>query len=73
MLSPFDEMKQWIRFGAEDEARLRALWPAVESELVPVTDLFYARILESPGAAAVLLLVLVKEHQPPPESGRIEV
>jgi signal transduction histidine kinase len=54
MLSPFDEMKQWIRFGAEDEARLRALWPAVESELVPVTDLFYARILESPGAAAVL-------------------
>ncbi len=54
MQNAFDEMKHWIRFGPDDERRLVRLWPAVEVELFALTEVFYARILESPGAAAVL-------------------
>lgn len=53
-MHPFDEMKAWIRFGPDDEARLRALWPFVQPQLFALTDTFYARILETPGAASVL-------------------
>ncbi|MDP2311643.1 MAG: protoglobin domain-containing protein [Pseudomonadota bacterium] len=53
-MHPFDEMKAWTRFDAADEERLRALWPFVEPELFPLTDTFYERILEQPGAASVL-------------------
>ncbi|MFN7145724.1 MAG: protoglobin domain-containing protein, partial [Myxococcota bacterium] len=53
-MHPFDEMKAWIRFGPEDEARLRALWPVVEKNLHPLVDTFYDRILEQPGAATVI-------------------
>lgn len=53
-MHPFDEMKAWIRFDSQDEARLRALWPVVEPKLVALADTFYDRILEHPQAAAVL-------------------
>ncbi|MES2642781.1 MAG: protoglobin domain-containing protein [Myxococcota bacterium] len=50
----FDEMKSWMGFGPDDEARLRALWPLVQPHLFALTDTFYERILAHPGAAAVL-------------------
>lgn len=53
-MHPFDEMKSWIGFGPADEERLRALGPLVEPELAGMADLFYARVLSHPGAAAVL-------------------
>lgn len=53
-MHPFDEMKSWIGFGPADEERLRALAPLVEPELGGMADLFYARVLSHPGAAAVL-------------------
>ena len=53
-MHPFDEMKSWIDFTEADEARLRGLWPYVEPHLNELSDLFYARILAHPGAAAVI-------------------
>ncbi len=53
-MSPFDEMKSWIGFGPADEQRLRALLPFVRPRLRALSDVFYARILAHPGAAAVL-------------------
>lgn len=52
-MHPFDEMKAWVGFGPDDEARLRALWPEVRPRLDALTDTFYARILQFPSAAAV--------------------
>jgi signal transduction histidine kinase len=49
----FDEMKAWVDFGADDEARLRALWPFIEPRLGEITQRFYARALSFPGAARV--------------------
>ncbi len=53
-MHPFDEMKSWIGFTEADEVRLRALWPLVAPELTRLSDLFYSKILEHPGAAEVL-------------------
>lgn len=53
-MHPYDEMKSWVGFTAEDEARLRALWPLAQPELPRLADLFYSRILAHPTASAVL-------------------
>lgn len=50
----FDEMKSWMGFGPDDEARLHALWPLVQPHLFALTDTFYERILAHPGASVVL-------------------
>jgi signal transduction histidine kinase len=50
----FDEMKSWVGFTRDDEARLVALWPIVAPELGALSDSFYDHILAHPGAAAVL-------------------
>jgi signal transduction histidine kinase len=49
-----EELKSWIGFDAEDEARLRAFSPVAASHLTALADVFYARILAHPGASAVL-------------------
>ncbi|MFZ5480427.1 MAG: protoglobin domain-containing protein [Myxococcota bacterium] len=53
-MHPFDEMKSWVGFGPDDEARLRALRPVVQPHLEDLSDTFYARILAHPEAARVL-------------------
>ncbi len=53
-MHPFDEMKSWIGFDAEDEVRLRALLVHARPYLKPLSDRFYERILAHPKAAAVL-------------------
>lgn len=53
-MHPLDEMKSWLGFGSEDEARLREVWPHVQQRLDQVTDRFYAQVLRHPGSAAVL-------------------
>lgn len=50
----FQELKAYIGFGPDDEARLRALKPALESEFGAIADAFYARILQHPDARAAL-------------------
>lgn len=52
-LAPLEEMAAWVDFTAEDEGRLRALWPLVEREMSTITDTFYERILSNPTARAV--------------------
>lgn len=52
-MHPFDEMKSWVGFASDDEARLRALWPAVGPHRDALADQFYERVLAHPGAAAV--------------------
>lgn len=49
-----DEMKSWVRFSPADEERLRALAPLAEPHLHELADVFYARILEHPGASRVI-------------------
>lgn len=46
----FDEIKRYIGFDAEDEARLRALGPRVTPHCVRIVDDFYEHILNHPGA-----------------------
>lgn len=50
----FDEMKSWVGFGPDDEARLVRLLPHARSSLPGLADLFYERILAHPTAAAVI-------------------
>jgi len=50
----FDELKHYVRFGAADEAALRALAPHMEAELQPIASTFYDRILEHRGARETL-------------------
>lgn len=46
----FDEIKRYIGFDAEDEARLRALGPRVAPHCVRIVDDFYDHILNHSGA-----------------------
>lgn len=48
-----DELKSWIGFSSADEARLRALRPAVAPHLERIADRFYAAIQASPQAHQV--------------------
>ncbi|MBL8921540.1 MAG: histidine kinase [Myxococcaceae bacterium] len=50
----FAELKQYVGFTAADEARLRAVRPAVQHAFGPAIDAFYARILEHADARAAL-------------------
>lgn len=52
-MTPLEEMKAWVRFDADDEARLRELWPLCEPRLDELTRRFYDRALRFPGAARV--------------------
>ena len=45
-MGPFDEMKAYVRFSAEDAQRLEDFWPHVEPRLKDITREFYDRILE---------------------------
>ncbi len=48
------QMKRWIRFADDDQARLQRAWPFVEPHLHEVTNRFYERVAEDPDARAVL-------------------
>lgn len=50
----FEELKQYVRFGQDDEASLRSLAPHLGPQFAAIADAFYARILEHEGAHAVL-------------------
>ena len=49
----FDEMKQYVRFGPEDERALRAFAPTAEPHFRAITETFYQRLVEHPEARAV--------------------
>jgi PAS domain S-box-containing protein len=44
--SLFDELKRYVRFGAEDERALRAFSPIAKSHYARIADEFYARLRE---------------------------
>jgi PAS domain S-box-containing protein len=50
----FAELKRYMRFGAEDEAALRAFLPQVEPHFAAITETFYERIQSHPSAFSVL-------------------
>lgn len=52
-MQPWDVLKLWTGFDADDERRLAALLPLIERDLPQVSDHFYAAILRFPSAAAV--------------------
>ena len=52
-MHPFDEMKEYVGFSADDAARLRALHTLLGSEEEEIIDAFYQKILDS-GARSVL-------------------
>src|SRR5690606_30202497 len=54
MMHAFDEMKAYVDFGPEDEARLRALWPRLEPHADQIVEHFYEKVRASPGARSVL-------------------
>ena len=51
----FEELKRYVGFSSADEAALRALHPLAKPFFVPITEQFYARILEHEGARAALI------------------
>jgi len=50
----WQDMVEYVGFTPADTETLRVLWPAVEPRLGWAVDRFYAAILRSPGARAVL-------------------
>lgn len=48
-----EEMKRYVRFGAEDEEALRALAPYVQSSFRPIAEAFYERLSEHEEARRV--------------------
>ncbi len=50
----FEEMKQYVGFGEEDAANLRALATAIEPRLPRVVDRFYQEVRRHPGARQAL-------------------
>lgn len=50
----FEELKQYVRFGQDDEEALRSLGPHLAPDFTTIADAFYARIQEHEGANAVL-------------------
>lgn len=53
-MHPFDDMKSWVGYTADDAEVLHAFWPHVEPSLSRVTDAFYGQVLSHAGAASVL-------------------
>jgi signal transduction histidine kinase len=51
----FEELKRYIRFGAEDERALRELHTAAVPHLQRIADVFYDRILTHDGARQALV------------------
>ena len=51
----FVELKRYVGFGPDDEARLRALHPLVSPHFVGISETFYQRILEHDGARQSLV------------------
>lgn len=49
----FDEIKRYVRFGPDDEAALRALYPHARPLFGAIADAFHARLSEFEGARAV--------------------
>jgi two-component system, NtrC family, sensor histidine kinase HydH len=49
-----DELLDYIAFGTEDEARLRALHPILAPHFPAVAERFYAAVFENAGATSVL-------------------
>ncbi|HJZ85741.1 MAG TPA: protoglobin domain-containing protein [Polyangia bacterium] len=49
----FAEMKRYVRFGAEDEASLRALGPHAAPHFVRIAEEFYQQLEQHPEARAV--------------------
>ncbi len=54
MADLFTEMKQYVRFGGEDEAALRALGPHATPHFQRIADEFYQRLVEHEDAARVI-------------------
>jgi signal transduction histidine kinase len=50
----YDEMKAYVGFTEEDASVLADFWPVCASDVHPVIDHFYERILATPAAVAVL-------------------
>ncbi len=50
-----EELKRYVRFGAEDERALRALHAVAVPRLEAIADVFYARILDHDGARQALV------------------
>lgn len=50
----YDEMKAWVGYTPIDSERLLAFLPIVDPHVERIIDHFYDRILQSPGARAVL-------------------
>ncbi len=50
----FEEIKRYVGFDADDEARLRRVGPRVAPYAREITDDFYRRILDHPGARQVI-------------------
>lgn len=54
MWALFEDLKRYVGFTQEDEKLLRASHPRLEAHFADVAELFYARVLEHPEAAAAL-------------------
>ncbi len=50
----FEELKRYVRFGPEDEARLCAFAPLAAPHFTEIGDAFYARLVDHERARAVL-------------------
>lgn len=54
MWALFEDLKRYVGFTAEDERLLRDSFPRLEPHFPDIAELFYARVLEHPEAAAAL-------------------
>ena len=52
--SIFQELQDYVGFGPADQLTLKALHPGLAPQFPEISELFYARILEYPGAREVL-------------------
>jgi hypothetical protein len=50
----FDELKRYVKFGAQDEQALRELHPFAQPHFDRISEVFYQRILEHEGARKAL-------------------
>lgn len=51
LVHPYDEMKSWIDFEAQDQALLRALWSHVRPHRDALADRYYERLFAYPSGA----------------------
>lgn len=54
MWALFEDLKRYVGFTAEDESLLRGSFSRLEPHFADVAELFYARVLQHPEAAAAL-------------------